>query len=110
MAQAVKNLPAKQETWAWSLGQEDPLGEGMAGDGEGHGRGGRRAWQGMEKGMAGNGEGHGRGWRRAWQGMEKGMAGDGEGHGSPLQYACLGHPMDRGAWQATVHGVPKSRT
>ena len=31
----------------------------------------------------------------------------GEGHGSPLQYSCLGNPIDRGAWQATVHGVAK---
>ena len=29
----------------------------------------------------------------------------GEGHGNPLQYSCLENPMDRGAWQATVHGV-----
>ena len=34
----------------------------------------------------------------------------GEGNGYPLQYSCLGNPMDRGAWQATVHGVTKSRT
>ena len=27
--------------------------------------------------------------------------------GDPLQYSRLGNPMDRGAWQATVHGVPK---
>ena len=27
----------------------------------------------------------------------------GGGNGNPLQYSCLGHPMDRGAWQATVH-------
>ena len=27
-----------------------------------------------------------------------------------LQYSCLENPMDRGAWQATVHGVRKSRT
>ena len=26
----------------------------------------------------------------------------GGGHGDPLQYSCLEHPMDRGAWQATV--------
>ena len=31
----------------------------------------------------------------------------GEGNGSPLQYSCLGNPMDRGAWQATVHGGRK---
>ena len=29
----------------------------------------------------------------------------GEGNGDPLQYSCLENPMDRGAWQATVHGV-----
>ena len=34
----------------------------------------------------------------------------GEGSGTPLQYSCLGNPMDRGASQATVHGVAKSRT
>ena len=26
------------------------------------------------------------------------------GHGNPLQYSCLENPMDRGAWQAAVHG------
>ena len=31
----------------------------------------------------------------------------GEGNGNPLQYSCLGNPMDRGAWRATVHGVAK---
>ena len=31
----------------------------------------------------------------------------GEGSGHPLQYSCLGNPMDRGAWQAIVHGVAK---
>ena len=31
----------------------------------------------------------------------------GEGNGSPRQYSCLGNPMDRGAWWATVHGVAK---
>ena len=31
----------------------------------------------------------------------------GGGHGSPLQYSCLEHPVDRGAWQATVHRVAR---
>ena len=31
----------------------------------------------------------------------------GEGSGNPPQYFCLGNPMDRGAWRATVHGVTK---
>ena len=32
----------------------------------------------------------------------------GGGSGNPLQYSCLENPMDREAWQATVHGVVKS--
>ena len=31
----------------------------------------------------------------------------GEGHGNPLHYSCLGNPVYRGAWQATVRGVAK---
>ena len=34
----------------------------------------------------------------------------GEGNGTPLQYSCLEHPMDGGAWRAAVHGIAKSRT
>ena len=34
----------------------------------------------------------------------------GEGNSNPLQYSCLGNPMDRGAWWPTVQGVAKSRT
>ena len=30
-----------------------------------------------------------------------------EGNGNPLKYSCLDNPMDRGDWQAIVHGVPK---
>ena len=33
----------------------------------------------------------------------------GEGNGNPLQYSCLGNPMDRGAWWATVHGIVRVR-
>ena len=40
------------------------------------------------------------GWRRSPR----------EGNGNPLQYSCLENPMDRGAWWATVHRVPKSQT
>ena len=54
----VKNLPAFWETWVRSLGQEDPLEEGMA------------------------------------------------THSSIFTWRI---PMDRGAWQATVHGVTKSQ-
>ena len=31
----------------------------------------------------------------------------GEGNGNLLQYSCLGNPIDRGAWQATIHGVTR---
>ena len=34
----------------------------------------------------------------------------GVGNGNPLQYSCLENPMDRGAWQAPVHGITKSQT
>ena len=34
----------------------------------------------------------------------------GEGNGIPLQNSCLENPMDRGAWQAAVHGVAKGQT
>ena len=34
----------------------------------------------------------------------------GGGHGNPLQYSYLENPIDRGGWQASVHGVKKSQT
>ena len=47
----------------------------------------------------------------AKQEMQETISGSGrsprEGNGNPLQYSCLENPMDRGAWQATVHGVRK---
>ena len=33
-----------------------------------------------------------------------------EGNGNAVQYSCLGNPLDRGAWQAAVHGVAKTDT
>ena len=45
---------------------------------------------------------------RVWSlGQEDPLEG---GHSNPIQYPCLENPMDRGAWQATVQGVTKSRT
>ena len=32
----------------------------------------------------------------------------GRGNDNPFQYSCLKNPMDRGVWQATVHGISKS--
>ena len=34
----------------------------------------------------------------------------GRGHGNPLQYSFLENPMDRGTWQAIVHGIEKNHT
>ena len=34
----------------------------------------------------------------------------GGGNGNPLQYSCVGNPMDRGTWWATVHSIAKSQT
>ena len=34
----------------------------------------------------------------------------GGGNGNPLQYSCLGNPMDRAAWRVTVHEFTKSQT
>ena len=38
------------------------------------------------------------------------MANSGEGNGTPLQYCCMGNPMDGGAWWAAIHGVAQSWT
>ena len=54
--------------------------------------------------------------RREWHNIFTEMKGEnlqprilshGEGNGNPLQYSCLENPMDRGAWQAIVHGVAR---
>ena len=34
----------------------------------------------------------------------------GEGNSNPLRYSCLGNPMDRGSWEATVHRFARSQT
>ena len=50
---------------------------------------------------------------RRWVSREMGAPGlgrfPGEGNGNPLQYSCLGNPMERGAWWAAVHGITKSQ-
>ena len=44
-------------------------------------------------------------------GLIPGLGGSsGEGNGNPFQYSCVENSKDRGAWQATVHGVTKSQT
>ena len=43
-------------------------------------------------------------------GLIPGLGRSSEEIGNLLQYSCLGNSMDRGAWQATVHGITKSQT
>ena len=45
---------------------------------------------------------------RDWDSIPGSGRSPGRDRGNPLQYSCLENPMDRGAWQATVHGVAKS--
>ena len=123
VAQLVKNLPAMWETWVWSLGWEDPLEKGKATHSsilplESHGHivhGVAKSWTRLSDfhfhfftgassvrnlpvnaGDIGSIPGSGRS--------------PDEGNGKSLQYCCLESSMDRGAWQAIVHGVAKSWT
>ena len=49
-------------------------------------------------------------WQELWVESQKLGRSLERGDGTPLQYSCLENPMDRGAWQATVHTVAKSQT
>ena len=90
VVQTVKHLPAMQETWVQSLGQEDPL----------------------EKEMATHSSTLA--WKIPWMEEPGGLQSmgsqrsPGEGNGNPPQYYCLENPIDGGAWWSTVHGVTKS--
>ena len=92
VAQTVKNLPATQETWIWSLHQEDPLEKKMATHSS------ILAW------IIPWTEETGRLHSIGSVCRELGMT---EGNGTPLQYSCLENPMD---WWATVHGIAKIQT
>ena len=118
------NLPAMRETLARSLGWEDPLEKGKAT---------RLQYSGPENSMDCIVHGVAKSWTRlsdfhftdgsvgkeiACSAEDTGDLGSipglgrspGEGNGNPLQYSRLKNSMDRGAWQATVHGVAKSWT
>ena len=98
MAPLVKNLPAMQETWVQSLGCEDPLQRD-------------RLPTPVFLGFSGGSDGKESTCNAGDLGSIPGLGrSPGGGHGNPLQYSCLENPMDRGDWQATVHGVAKSRT
>ena len=104
VAQMVKNLPAMQETWIWSLGREDPLEKGMAT----HFSilAWRIPWTEKPGGLQSVGS----------QRVRHDLATTitkihiGEGNGNPLHCSCLENPRDGGAWWTDVHGVAQSRT
>ena len=88
VAQLVKNLLAVWETWVRSLGWEDPLEKGFP-----------HSLVSIESACNAGDLGSIPGLGRS----------PGEGNGNPVQYSCLENPMDRGAWQDTVHGVARVR-
>ena len=98
MAPLVKNLPAMQETWVQSLGCEDPLQRDRLPT---------PVFLGFSGGSDGKESTCNAGDLSSIPGLGRSPGG---GHGNPLQYSCLENPMDRGDWQATVHGVAKSWT
>ena len=126
VAQSVKNLPAVQETWVRSLGQEGPLEKEMTTHSS------ILAWRipwmeepGGLQSMRSQRVGHN--WVTSLHftcssvgkefscsirdlGLIPGLGrSPGEGNDNPLQYPCLENLMDTGDWWAVVHGVAKSR-
>ena len=87
-----------QETWARFLGWEDPLAKGTA-------------ITPVFLGFPGDSKGKESTCNVGDLGSIPGLGrSSGEGNGYPLHYSGLENPMNQGAWQATVHGVIKSRT
>ena len=92
--------------WVQSLGWEDPPEEDMATHSI------ILAWRiPVEKGFPGTSDGKESACNVGDPGSVPGYRRSlGEGNGNLLQYSCLENPMDRGAWQAKIHGVAKSQT
>ena len=92
--------------WVQSLGWEDPLEEDMATHSI------ILAWRiPVEKGFPGTSDSKESAYNVGDPGSVPGYRRSlGEGNGNLLQYSCLENPMDRGAWQARIHGVTKSQT
>ena len=123
VAQMVNNLPVMQETQLRSLGQKDSLEKAMATHSS------ILAWRipwtvhGVTKSrtqlsnfhsfihsqVVKNQPANAEDIRNAALIPRSGRS-LGKGNGKPTQYSCLENPMDRGVWQATVHGVTKSQT
>ena len=127
VVQTVKNLPAMQETWVWSLGREDPLEKWMSTHSsilprevQGHrSLVGYSLWGHKESDMTEQLFGASPMAQQAenlpamqetqttwvWSLVRKIPGGS---HGNPLQYSCLENSKDRGAWKAIVQGITKS--
>ena len=68
-------------------------------------QGHKRAWLG-QRGFPGGSVGKESACSAGDSGLIPGLGrSSGERNGNPLQYSCLGNPMDRGSWRVTVHGV-----
>ena len=106
MAQWVKNLPAMQESWIQSLGREDPLEKRMATHSSTLAW--KIPWTEEPGGLQSTGSLESDMTKRLH--FHFSLSCIGEGNGNPLQCSCLDNPMDRRAWQATVHRVTKSQT
>ena len=133
MAQRVKRLPTMHEPWVQSLGREDLLEKAMVTHSSilawkipWNEKSGRLQAMGSQRvghdsnikdlisialGFPGGSEVKASASKAGDLGS---ILGSGrspeEGNGNPLQYSCLENPMDRGAWQAIVHGVAKCWT
>ena len=95
----VKNPPAIQETQVRSLGWDDALEKEMA-----------TYFSILVSGFSGGSDAKESTCNMEDLGSIPGLGRiPGEGYGYPLQYSCLENSMDRGVWQATVHGVTKSQ-
>ena len=102
VAQMVKHLPAMQETWVQSLGQEDPLEKEMGTHSS------TLAWRIPWTEEPGRLQSTGS--QRVGHDWATSLSCIGEGNGNPLQCSCLENPRDGGAWWAAVYGVTQSRT
>ena len=98
VAHLLKNLPGMQETPVRFLGQEDPRERD---------RQPTLAFLGFPGSSEGKESAHNAGDLGSIPGLERSPE---EGKVYVLQYSCLKNSMDRGAWQATIHGVAKSWT
>ena len=95
-----------QETWVWSLGQEDPLEKEM----QTHSSTLPGKFHGLRNLVGCSPWGHEESDTTEQLHFHFSLSYIGEGNGNSLQCSCLENPRDRGAWWAAVHGVAQCRT